>query len=98
MTRIRCPKCQKNLIVKPELAGKVVACPGCQTKFRIRETPKEQEPEESLPPEPEEREPELPPSRRSYDDESPADDEPRPRRRKRKRRRSESSGSFLSEM
>jgi peroxiredoxin len=33
---VRCPSCKARIAIKkPELVGRQVACPGCQTKFRI---------------------------------------------------------------
>jgi hypothetical protein len=109
MIRLRCPTCEKNLLVKPELAGRLVLCPGCKTKLKVPAADAEPEAEPELEAEPEPRpkrptsaisetEPEPLPRRRSPidDDEDDAfdDDEPRPRRRKRKKkRRRESSGS-----
>jgi hypothetical protein len=35
MIRLQCPGCRKNLGVKDELAGRLVACPQCKTKLRV---------------------------------------------------------------
>jgi hypothetical protein len=35
MIRLQCPKCERKLVVKPEFAGRVALCPGCQTKMRV---------------------------------------------------------------
>jgi len=40
MMHIKCPQCERKLILKPELAGGVAVCPGCQTKLRIPESKK----------------------------------------------------------
>src|SRR5262249_46279430 len=102
MIRARCPNCQKNLVVKPELAGRLAICPGCQNKLRIPELPKPKEKEpivDSDQVDSEEQEQEAPRlTKRTYVDESLVEDEVRPKRRKRKRRQSESSSSFFSEM
>lgn len=35
MIAIKCPKCQKLLRVRPEMAGKAARCPGCQQAFAV---------------------------------------------------------------
>ena len=35
MIRLQCPGCRKNLGVKDEIAGRVVACPQCKTKMHV---------------------------------------------------------------
>ncbi len=35
MIRLQCPGCRKNLGVKDELAGRLVACPQCKAKIRV---------------------------------------------------------------
>ena len=37
MIRLQCPKCERKLVVKPEFAGRLALCPGCQTKMRVPE-------------------------------------------------------------
>ena len=35
MIRLSCPRCQKQLGIKDELAGRLVACPKCQARIRV---------------------------------------------------------------
>lgn len=37
MIEFTCPNCQRELKVKPELAGRMGKCPGCSNKIRVPE-------------------------------------------------------------
>ena len=52
---VTCPNCQKRIVVKrPELIGRRVKCPGCQTPFKIEfpAPPTEPDPPETIVEEP----------------------------------------------
>lgn len=36
--KFKCPTCGMSLKAEPEMAGKVVRCPGCNTKLQIPES------------------------------------------------------------
>jgi len=35
MIRLQCPNCERRLVLKPEFAGRMAICPGCQTQMRV---------------------------------------------------------------
>jgi hypothetical protein len=107
MIRVSCPGCGKKLVIKPELAGRLVLCPSCKSKLRVPAAEAVQESEAK--PETESAPPKRPtsaisaagpkpePRRPTTDDDEDQDEEeerPRKRRRKRKRRRSSSGSTF----
>jgi biopolymer transport protein ExbB/TolQ len=48
--KFKCPSCGMSLKAEPEMAGKVVRCPGCNTKLQIPESAAASSPTSAVPP------------------------------------------------